>query len=139
MSNALAHGGTNLIMVVLLLAIMMTLLPVLVIIIMITIIIITMQVKRDLLRRISRVVDRDVVIASSSLRLPLEKVSLLHLDQLIIVLIIAVIIVNFVLIIAVILVTIIIATFVLIISVILVTFSPCILSALERKTRSSFL
>ena len=115
MSNALAHGGTNLIMVVLLLAIMMTLLPVLVIIIIITIIIITMQVKRDLLRRISRVVDRDVVIASSSLRLPLEKVSLLHLDQLIIVI------------------------FVLIISVILVTFSPCILSALERKTRSSFL
>ena len=33
------------------------------------------QVKRDLLRRVSRLVDRDVVIASSSLRLPLGKVS----------------------------------------------------------------
>ena len=34
-----------------------------------------LQVKRDLLRRIGRTVDRDVVIASSSLRLPLDKVT----------------------------------------------------------------
>ena len=34
-----------------------------------------LQVKRDLLRRIGRIVDRDVVIASSSLRLPLDKVT----------------------------------------------------------------
>ena len=33
------------------------------------------QVKRDLLRRVGRTVDRDVVIASSSLRLPLDKVA----------------------------------------------------------------
>ena len=41
---------------------------------------IIIQVKRDLLRQVSKVVDRDVVIASSSLRLPLDKVpSLLYL------------------------------------------------------------
>ena len=34
-----------------------------------------LQVKRDLLRRVGRTVDRDVVIASSSLRLPLDKVT----------------------------------------------------------------
>ena len=34
-----------------------------------------LQVKRDLLRRVGRTVDRDVVIASSSLRLPLDKVA----------------------------------------------------------------
>ena len=33
------------------------------------------QVKRDLLRRVGRTVDRDVVIATSSLRLPLDKVA----------------------------------------------------------------
>jgi len=33
-----------------------------------------LEVKRDLLRRVGRTVDRDVVIASSSLRLPLDKV-----------------------------------------------------------------
>ena len=37
--------------------------------------IIFLQVKRDLLRRVGRAVDRDVVIASSSLRLPLNKVT----------------------------------------------------------------
>ena len=37
--------------------------------------IIFLQVKRDLLRRVGRAVDRDVVIASSSLRLPLDKVT----------------------------------------------------------------
>ena len=37
--------------------------------------IIFLQVKRDLLRRVGRTVDRDVVIATSSLRLPLDKVA----------------------------------------------------------------
>ena len=60
---------------------MLFIVQVVIMIIMIIIIMITIQVKRDLLRRVSRVVDRDVVIASSSLRLPLEKVSVLHLGH----------------------------------------------------------
>ena len=74
-------------LVLLLLLIVFTLLvnilslPIAILLLIIIIIVIMMQVKRDLLRRVSRVVDRDVVIASSSLRLPLDKVPVHYLGN----------------------------------------------------------